>query len=83
MIFSVITIKFQFINVQLYTLDECKKYREAIHLNPKYSIALTEVLAEMFSKTLMKPIETLGQSIYVFNKSALSEHIFFKTIFII
>lgn len=78
MIFDVITIKFRFIYVQLYTLDECKKYREAIYLNPKYSIALTEVLAEMLSKTLMKPIESLGQSIYVFNKSALSKQFFFK-----
>lgn len=54
-------------------LDECKRYHEAIYLDPKYSIAVTEVLAEMFSKIMMKPLETLGESIYVFNKSALSK----------
>lgn len=54
-------------------IDECKRYREAIYLDPKYSIALTEVFAEMFSKTLIKPIEILGDSIHVFNKSVLSK----------
>jgi len=53
--------------------DECKKYKEAIYLNPKYSIAVTEVLAEMFTRILIKPIECLGESIYVFNKSVLSK----------
>jgi len=54
-------------------LDECKKYKEAIYLNPKYSIAVTEVLAEMFTRILIKPIECLGESIYVFNKSVLKD----------
>lgn len=53
--------------------DECKRYKEAIYLDPKYSIALTEVFAEMFSKILIKPIEVLGDSIHVFNKSVLSK----------
>lgn len=56
-----------------FLIDECKRYKEAIYLDPKYSIAMTEVLAEMFSKTLIKPIEVLGDSIHVFNKSVLSK----------
>uniref|UniRef100_A0A2S2P515 Chloride channel CLIC-like protein 1 n=1 Tax=Schizaphis graminum TaxID=13262 RepID=A0A2S2P515_SCHGA len=58
---------------QTNNLDECKKYKEAIKLDPKYSIAITDVLAEMLSKIMMKPIETLGESIYVFNKSVLKD----------
>jgi len=54
-------------------LDECKKYKEAIYLDPKYSIAATEVLAEMLSKIMVKPLETLGESIYKFNKSVLMD----------
>jgi len=42
-------------------------------LDPKYSIALTDIFAEMVSKMMMKPIEALGDSIYVFNKSVLSK----------
>lgn len=53
--------------------DECKRYKEAIYLDPKYSIAITEVFAEMFSRTLIKPIVVLGDSIHAFNKSVLSE----------
>ncbi|XP_060841892.1 chloride channel CLIC-like protein 1 [Rhopalosiphum padi] len=58
---------------QTNNLDDCKKYKEAIKLDPKYSIAITDVLAEMLSKIMMKPIETLGESIYVFNKSVLKD----------
>lgn len=54
-------------------LDECKRYKEAIYLDPKYSIALTDIFAEMLSKMMMKPIEALGTSIYVFNKSVLKD----------
>lgn len=59
--------------ILLDSLDECKRYREAIFLDPKYSIAITEVFSEMFSKMMIKPIETLGESIYSFNKSVLSK----------
>lgn len=71
------------IKIRVFTfisLDECKRYREAIHLDPKYSIAMTEVLAEMLSKIMMKPLETLGESIYIFNKSALSKLNYIKNI---
>jgi hypothetical protein len=42
-------------------------------LDPKYSISVTEVLSEMLSKIITKPIESLGESIYGFNKSVLSK----------
>lgn len=42
-------------------------------MNPILSIALTEVLVEMFSKMMTKPIESLGNSIYIFNKEVLSK----------
>lgn len=58
---------------QTNNLDECKKYKEAIYLDPKYSISVTDILAEMLSKMMMKPIEALGDSIYVFNKSVLKD----------
>jgi len=61
-------------------LDECKKYKEAIYLDPKYSISVTDILVEMLSKMMMKPIEALGDSIYVFNKSVLSKKICFDDI---
>lgn len=64
--YNVITLTF-------ISLDECKKYREAIVLNPIYSIAITEVFTEMLSKMMVKPIETLGESIYGFNKSVFSK----------
>ncbi|XP_050541170.1 uncharacterized protein LOC126905484 [Daktulosphaira vitifoliae] len=54
-------------------IEECKKFNEAIHLDPLYSIAITEVLAEMLSKIIMKPLECLGTSIYIFNNAALKD----------
>ncbi|CAH1715475.1 unnamed protein product [Aphis gossypii] len=65
---------------QTNNLDECKKYKEAIYLDPKYSISVTDILAEMLSKMMMKPVEALGDSIYVFNKSVLSKKICFEDI---
>ncbi|XP_025192442.1 uncharacterized protein LOC112592552 isoform X2 [Melanaphis sacchari] len=64
-------------------LDECKKYKEAIYLNPKYSIAVTDILAEMFSKMMTKPLEALGDSIYVFNKSVLKDTPYWAQIILI
>lgn len=40
-------------------------------MDPIYSIALTEVLSEMLSKMMIKPLETFGESIYKFNKAVL------------
>ncbi|XP_050438362.1 uncharacterized protein LOC126844303 isoform X2 [Adelges cooleyi] len=54
-------------------IEECKKFNEAIHLDPLYSIAITEVFAEMASKIIMKPLECLGSSIYIFNNAALKD----------
>ncbi|XP_060861303.1 uncharacterized protein LOC132938467 [Metopolophium dirhodum] len=64
-------------------LDQCKKHKEAIFLDPKYSIAMTDILAEMVSKMLMKPIEALGESIYLFNKSVLKDIPFWAQIILI
>lgn len=54
-------------------VDDCIKLKEAIHINPKYSIAITEVLAVMFSKIILKPLELMGETIYIFNKSVFSK----------
>ncbi|XP_001949547.1 uncharacterized protein LOC100164865 [Acyrthosiphon pisum] len=64
-------------------LDQCKRYKEAIFLDPKYSIAMTDIFAEMFSKMLTKPIEALGESIYVFNKSVLKDIPFLAQVILI
>ncbi|VVC33531.1 Hypothetical protein CINCED_3A021676 [Cinara cedri] len=55
-------------------LDECKAYKEAVHLNPMYSIAITEVFAEMLSKIMVKPIESLGEAVYSFNNSVFKDY---------
>ncbi|XP_025412459.1 uncharacterized protein LOC112684937 [Sipha flava] len=64
-------------------IEECKRFREAIILDPKYSISVTEVLSEMLSKIITKPIESLGESIYGFNKSVLKDIPFWAQILIV
>jgi len=68
---------------QTNNLDQCKKHKEAIFLDPKYSIAITDIFAEMFSKMMMKPIEALGETIYVFNKSVFKDIPFWAQIIMI